>query len=306
VNAPFRRLPFRTLPEKPRRPHSFLDLPLARVRVDLGGERLEMAYRVAGEGPALLVLHGLMTTSYSWRYVMPGLAARYTVYAPDLPGAGASEAPRRCDAETLTRSIAAFQEAVGIGGCAVIGNSMAGYLAMRLALDEPATMSCLVNVHSPGIPTPRFSALRAALSIPGARAALGFVVSRAPERWVHANVHYHDETLKSREEARVYAEPLESAVGRAAFASWLGDGLDPRPMRELVAKLEATEGFPVPLQLLYARADPMVPPRVGEALHALVPDAEMVWVDGTSHFMHVDTPEAFLEAALPFLDRVGK
>ena len=45
----------------------------------------------------------------------------------------------------------------------------------------------------------------------------------------------------------------------------------------------------------------MVPPEVGEALHALVPGAEMVWLAESSHFAHVDTPEAFVAAVAPFL-----
>ena len=111
------------------------------------------------------------------------------------------------------------------------------------------------------------------------------------------------ETLKSREEARIYAAPLKTTRGRRAFASWLGDGLDPADLERFVRDLEGCPRFPVPLQLIYARTDPMVPPEMGHVLHRLVPEAELVWLDESSHFAHVDTPEAFLDAALPFLAR---
>jgi pimeloyl-ACP methyl ester carboxylesterase len=57
----------------------------------------------------------------------------------------------------------------------------------------------------------------------------------------------------------------------------------------------------VPLLLLYAKRDPMVPPAVGRALHALVPDARFEEIAEGSHFAHVDAPEAFLRVVLPFL-----
>jgi pimeloyl-ACP methyl ester carboxylesterase len=61
------------------------------------------------------------------------------------------------------------------------------------------------------------------------------------------------------------------------------------------------EAFPCPLLLVYATADPMVPPKVGRALHALLPDADMVWLEQASHFAHVDNPDAFVNATLPWL-----
>ena len=302
---PFRALPFRSIPERPRRPHDFLALPLRHVDVEVDAERLTLGYRVLGEGPPLTLIHGLMTSGYSFRYVVRPLAeAGFRVVVPDLPGAGASD-PFRAphSAPRLARALAALLRATGGYGERVVGNSMGGYVAMQLALRDPASMSRLVNVHSPVLPLPRLRVLHAVLKGRLPRRLLGRVVALDPERWVHRNVHYRDETLKSREEARVYAEPLRSREGRRAFASWLGDGLDPADLETFARALGRPEGFPVPLQLIYARTDPMVPPAMGDALHHLVPDAEMVWLDESSHFAHVDTPRAFLDAALPFLTR---
>lgn len=307
TTRPFRRPPFDALPERPRRPHGFLALPARAAVVRLGGEKLRMVYREQGDGPPLLLVHGLMTSGYSWRYVVAPLAELgFRVIAPDLPGAGDSEAPAGpCSADRLTESIAAFQDALGIAGCAAIGNSMGGYLAMRLALREPACFARLVNVHSPAVPLLRLRALHAALGSSVARALVAAAVARDPERWVFRNVHYYDESLKSREELRVYAAPLKTAPGRAAFLSWLRDGLDPaelaRFMDALRERRRRGEPFPTPLLLLYARQDPMVPPDVGRAMAALVPDAEQVWLERSSHFAHVDTPELFVEAVAPFL-----
>ena len=60
--------------------------------ITLNGERV--ACRIAGKGPALLLVHGMAGSSETWRHVMPPLAERYTVLAPDLLGQGESDKPR--------------------------------------------------------------------------------------------------------------------------------------------------------------------------------------------------------------------
>jgi pimeloyl-ACP methyl ester carboxylesterase len=304
---PFERLPFSELREKPRLPHGFAETPAHEVVVEsehFGTTRVH--YREIGSGPPLLLVHGLMTSSYSWRYVFAPLSQNYRVIAPDLPGAGRSDKPDVCySAPALARFLIELTDALGIRGTRVIANSLGGYLAMRAALLDAGVFCQLVNEHSPGIPEPRLRALSLSLALPGARSALAAFVRRDVERWAHRNVHYFDETLKSREEAREYGAPLASTEGSRAFVRWLGDALRPSDLHEFSAELarrrDQGEGFPIPLMLLYARQDPMVPPRVGEELSRLVPDARFVWLDDTSHFMHIDSPERVLEMVAPFL-----
>jgi pimeloyl-ACP methyl ester carboxylesterase len=57
----------------------------------------------------------------------------------------------------------------------------------------------------------------------------------------------------------------------------------------------------VPLLLLYSTTDPLVPPAVGDTLHRLLPDVPLVWVENSSHFTHVDTPEQVLPPVRAFL-----
>ena len=137
--------------------------------------------------------------------------------------------------------------------------------------------------------------------MPGVRGALARFVQRDVLRWAHRNVHYYDESLKSLEEAHEYGDPLATPDGARAFVGYLGDALAPRGFVELGAALRE-RAFPVPLQLLYARRDPMVPPSVGPRLHALVPGASFVWLEEASHFAHVDRPDAVLDAITPFLE----
>ena len=92
-------------------------------------------YLHAGSGPALLVVHGFMGYSFSWRFVIKGLAAHYSVYAVDLPGTGFSErnpslpGTLASDAEHLL----AFMDYLGIEQCDVLGTSRGGGATIALA-----------------------------------------------------------------------------------------------------------------------------------------------------------------------------
>ena len=300
-SRPFAQLPFEELPERPRVPHPFLELPLHAREMRSGPfGRMQVSWREKGEGPPLLLVHGLMTSGYSWRYVVEPLAERYRVIVPDLPGAGRTDKPEAAyTPEALATWIGELIRELDIHGCRVVGNSLGGYLCMRLALDEPKAMQALVNIHSPAFPNARLRALHAALSLGAGRRLLERMVRRDPVRWAHRNVHYRDGSLKSLEEAHVYGEPLSSDAGRAAFVRYMADTLAPAGFARFVSDLRRG-GFPVPLLLVYAREDPMVPPATGTRLAELVPDAELVWLEDASHFAQVDQPAALVAAIEAF------
>jgi len=295
---------FQDLPTQPRVPHDYFTTPSKEVvvpRTELGDVRIH--YRELGTGEPLLLVHGLMTTSYSFRYVLAELARTRRVIALDLPGAGRSDMVRGSYApDVLARFLGHFMTTVGIEGSDVVGNSMGGYLTMRLAVERPELVRRLVCIHAPMFPSARFQALRLATRLPGASALLHAIVARDPLRWAHRNVHYFDESLKSLEEAEEYGRPLAARDGCDAFFRYLSETLDPRAFAAFARTLEATRPFPVPLLLLYTREDdPMVPPEVGRRLAQTIPDAKMVWLDRASHFPHVDAPAATLAAIGDFL-----
>ncbi len=306
-SRPFRRGRFAALPATPHRAHRFFELPERRVEVASAAfGRVGIHYREQGAGEPLVLVHGLMTTSYSWRYVIDELAERWRVVAIDLPGCGRSDKPAaRYGAPELAAFLVELVGALGLRGCRVVGNSMGGYLCMRAALADAGAFGRVVNIHSPGVPDWRYRALGGLLGAPGVASALAWWIMRAPQRWAHRNVHYFDETLKSIEEAAEYGDPLATLDGARAFVGYLKDAFAPRDIAAFIAELErrraANERFPVPLLLVYSRQDPLVPPSVGERLHALVPDAPLVWLEDTSHFAHVDTPAAVLRELGAFL-----
>ncbi len=300
---PFRQPPFAALPEQPRRPHQFALTRGEDVELDsrpFGRVRLHV--RRAGSGPPLLLVHGMMTSSYSWRYVVEELSQHFEIIAPDLPGCGRSP-PRpdhRHDAAALGALIGELQQALGIAGCAAIGNSLGAYLCLRLAHVDPKAFSRLVLIHPPFVPSVGMRALNVAFKLPGTRALLRRLVHRDPVAWGFKWVHYYDESLKSLEEARVYGEPLATAEGVASFARYLTEPVEPAALTSFAREV-AAEPPELPMLLLYARTDPIVPASTGPRLHAALPRARFVWLEDTSHFAHVDTPELVLRHAVPFL-----
>jgi pimeloyl-ACP methyl ester carboxylesterase len=305
---PFKQRPFSSLSEKPKRQHDYFDTEAHDLKMQSKtfGE-MTVHFRKQGQGPALLLIHGLMTSSYSWRYLLAPLSNHFTLYMPDLPGAGRSTKVRSVSYEpkNLARWVLEFQEAVAIKGCPIIGNSLGGYLAMHLALMSPKAMSRLINIHSPAFATFKMRALHLVLRPRFVKKLLLRLVSKAPKRWAHKNVHYYDESIKSLEEAKEYGRPLEDPEGAACFVDYLYDTLAPRSFKHLIYVLSQAKqmgvDFPVPLLLIYARTDPMVPPQTGEKLYRLIPSAKLLWLDKSSHFAHVDSTEALVEPILDFL-----
>ena len=112
----------------------------------------DLGFRMAGEGPAILMIHGIAGSSGAWREVMPALAEQYTVIAPDLLGHGQSAKP------TGDYSLGAFANVlrdllgvVGIPRATVVGQSFGGGVAMQFCYQNPEWCERLVLVDSGGL-----------------------------------------------------------------------------------------------------------------------------------------------------------
>ena len=290
------------LPETPHRPHRFAEQTRRRVELDVYGvpAKLGVSYIEAGSGEPLVLVHGLMTSAYSWRYVIPELARRYRVIVPDLPGAGQSDAPAELAMSPISVAavLASFTTAVGAEKAYVVGNSLGGYLCTWYALLYPQRVRRLMVMHAPGFPELRLRALKLALGLPFGAWMLRRATSE-PEEFVIKNVHYRDGTLMSKEEAREYGAIFKDPARARVFYRVLLESMDPSEMARFVATLKE-RGLKVPARLLWSRDDVPVPPANGPRYQALIPEAELVWVDGSSHFLQVDSPDRTVEEILRF------
>jgi pimeloyl-ACP methyl ester carboxylesterase len=99
-----------------------------------------------------VLLHGAGDNSLDWRWVIPDLAATHRVYAPDLPGSPDSARPAAAYSPAFFERFAVgFLDALGIGRATLVGNSLGGLVALRLALSEPARVTALVLADSAGL-----------------------------------------------------------------------------------------------------------------------------------------------------------
>src|ERR671929_1807161 len=110
-------------------------------------------YLTAGEGAPLVLLHGVGDNALDWRWVMPILARDHRVYAPDLPGSGASAKPAadRYSPAFFEHFVGAFLDALGADRAAVVGNSAGGLAGLRFALSEPERVRALGLVAGAGL-----------------------------------------------------------------------------------------------------------------------------------------------------------
>lgn len=106
---------------------------------------VRLHYRRQGAGPPMVLLHGFPQTGFMWRKVMPALAARHTVVAPDLRGYGDSDKPATgYDKRTMAADIATLIRTLGLGPVVLAGHDRGARVAHRFALDHPGLLTHLV------------------------------------------------------------------------------------------------------------------------------------------------------------------
>lgn len=295
------------LPERGPWPHGFFETPSATVPVtfrDTGGREWRVAthHKVAGEGPPLVLVHGLMTSAYSWRFVIADLARHYKVYVPDLVGAGATEKPGDLayTVANVGRFIAAYLRAIGAAPAYVVGNSLGGLHCAKAIRDDPEIARRFILIHSPGYPSWRTRLARPALALGGW--ALPTLLHALPRFVVSRNVHYERADMLSREEVAEYAKLFETREGCRAFARILRESLDLREHAAFMAELRARRPFPCPALCLFSRKDVLVPPEFGPRWSEDL-GAPLHWIEDASHFIHVDQPTKVVAEIVAFDDR---
>jgi pimeloyl-ACP methyl ester carboxylesterase len=304
------------LPAKGPWPHPYYDLPDAFVEVaftDAQGNarHVRVRHKTLGDGPPLVLVHGLMTSSYSWRYVIDALSRRYRVFTPDLIGAGKTDKPGDLvySVANIARFLAAYVRKVAKEPVYLVGNSLGGLYSVRAQLDEGASLAHrFVLMHAPGYPVVRTRALHTLLGAPVLGPGLASLVARVSHRWprsfVANNVHYLRKDMMSEEECTEYGELFATIESARVFARILLESVDPGEhasiIGELRARVQAGTAFPCPVRILFAKKDVMVPAAFGPLFHADIPGSELVWMDDASLFLQVDAPERTVEQIVSF------
>jgi pimeloyl-ACP methyl ester carboxylesterase len=271
--------------------------------VTIHGHRV--GYRMAGEGPALVLVHGLTGSSTTWREVMPSLARHHTVVAPDLLGHGESAKPRGdYSIGAHASGVRDLLVALGIERATFVGHSFGGGVAMQLAYQYPQRCERLVLVASGGLGKEVTPLLRAA-SLPGSELVLPVLLSGQLHRALSAVGGVLGRlgvtlSVRQKELWRSYAG-LSEVGGRLAFIHTVRSVIDPWGQR-VSARDRLYLAEEVPTLIAWGTADRIIPVEHAYAAHAMMPGSRLAVIEGAGHFLPYKNPGPFLAALVSFLE----
>lgn len=265
------------------------------------------AFRIAGSGPAILLIHGIGDNSTTWSSVQSTLAQRFTVIAPDLLGHGKSDKPR------ADYSVAAYANGMrdllsvlGIERVTVIGHSLGGGVAMQFAYQFPQLVDRLILVGAGGVTKDVNFALRIA-SLPMGSEALALLrlplVLPALQMFGRVAGAAIGSTGLGRDlpEMLRILEDLPEPTASSAFARTLRAVVDWRgQVVTMLDRCYLTES--VPVQLVWGSHDSVIPVSHARLAHAAMPGSQLEIFAGSGHFPFHDDPDRFVEIVERFID----
>ncbi|HEX3432604.1 MAG TPA: alpha/beta fold hydrolase [Solirubrobacteraceae bacterium] len=279
-----------------------LEQPQLR-RLTLHGHRI--AYRQAGSGPVLVLIHGITSSSATWERVMPYLARHFTVIAPDLVGHGESDKPRGdYSLGSHASSVRDLMLVLGHERASVVGHSLGGGIAMQFAYQFPERCERLVLVDSGGLGRDVNVLLRAA-TLPGAEFVLPLLAAtRLLDAGRLAGRLLGALGLRARtdieEIARGHAT-LSDAEARAAFVHTLRSVVEPGGQR-VDASDRLYLSAHIPFLLIWGAHDSVIPVAHGRSAHEHVSSSRLEVFEGSGHFPQLDEPHRFIDVLADFLD----
>jgi 3-oxoadipate enol-lactonase len=259
-------------------------------------ERGTLWFEVAGDGPAVALIHPGLWDARTWDGQVEPFAERYTVVRHDVRGYGRSSRPEPGVPYSNVRDLAAVLDAVGVERAALVGNSMGGSIALDVALTLPERTRALVLVASAvgGLEDTdedeawwqeRWPPLEAAIEAGDVERA------RRLQMEIWAPLGIDDPAGR-----RIYEISVDNAQELTMDES-LAEQLDPPAIARL-------HGIAVPTLILPADLDPPWMARANAVLAAGIPNARVVDIAGVDHVIPMRAPEVFNETVLSFFDEV--
>jgi pimeloyl-ACP methyl ester carboxylesterase len=264
----------------------------------------QVVYRVAGDGPPVVLVHGMVNSSRHWSAVAERLAERHLVIAPDLIGHGDSATPRGDYSLGAHASVIRdLLAALGIERATMVGHSLGGGIAMVFFWQFPERVERLALVSSGGLGDQVSPLLRSA-ALPGASALMSLVSHRHVTGLLErAGVALRDRGSSLGVQFQAVARalrPLENEGGREAFIQTLRAVIDRHGQR-----VSATDRLyllrDLPTLIAWGEHDRTIPVEHGLAAQRAIPGSRFVTIPGAAHFPHIERPDELATALLDFI-----
>jgi pimeloyl-ACP methyl ester carboxylesterase len=272
--------------------------------MELDGAR--MRYLRSGSGPALILLHGLLGYSFSWRYTLPALAPYATVYALDMLGAGFSDRPLNLDhsMRATAQRVLRFAKKLDITSFDLLGTSRGGAVAMTAAAECLKTKTLAIRRLILVDPVNPYSSqgkwLASFFGSPFGAALFRRTIARMDFLYPF----WHARMYGSRSNIRPgtlegYKAPLAIPNlfehGLSIVRTWSAD------LRELEALLPGLAN--IPTLLIWGGKDPAVYASSAEPLARHFRDCETIVFQGIGHLPYEECPDEFNRALIEYLGR---
>ncbi|OFJ52908.1 alpha/beta fold hydrolase [Mycolicibacterium grossiae] len=269
--------------------------------IDIHGERL--AYYDEGRGDVLLLIHGMAGSAQTWREILPGLAKKYRVIAPDLLGHGKSAKPR------TDYSLGAFAvglrdllDELGVDSATIVGHSLGGGIAMQFLYQHPDYCQRLVLISSGGL-GPDVGLILRLLSAPGAEIVMpliapGFVLAagNSVKSWLTSL------GLRSPRGAEIWNaySSFNDAQTRESFLRTLRSVVDYRGQSvSALNRLQLRSDLPT--LAIWGEDDTIIPVDHAYAALEARPDCRLEVLPDVGHFAHVEAPSRVIDLIDEFM-----
>jgi haloalkane dehalogenase len=263
----------------------------------------EVAYRVVGQGPDVLFVHGWPVSGATFRTLLPHLADHVTCHVIDLPGAGSS----RYMADTpltIANHIYAVRRSIDLlelDDVAVVGHDSGGMIARHAVTGDTRlrALGLIDTEQSTGISW-KFKSFLAGRRLPGFGSALGWLAGRPRlrrSRLVLGDA-FADSSLLDGEFDEFFLQPLHRSSAHRDAAMRLLRSFDYQLIRDLSGLHQRLD---VPVVLVWGEQDKFFPVERARAMVADFPDARLEIIPGAGLLAHEERPAEVAQALLPTL-----
>ncbi|WP_372621413.1 alpha/beta fold hydrolase BchO [Falsiroseomonas sp.] len=249
--------------------------------------------QVAGEGPDLLLLHGTAAATHSWRDLLPILATRYRVIAPDMPGHGFTDLPAaaRLALPGMAASLAALLHALEAKPALAVGHSAGAAIALRLALDGRIAPDTVVSLNGALLP---LGEKHAAFFTRAARMLVGLPFVPSLFAWRASNRAVAERLLQDTG-SRIDARGVDLYARLFRHSSHVSAALGMMANWDLIPLLRDLPRLKPRLVLVVGSQDRSVPPAQAERVRTRLPTARILKMQGLGHLAHEEKPRETAE-----------